>query len=187
MSPAVSSTSWSRRGLLGLGAAALGLGGCGFEPLHARGRGPGLSYAGPVADELAAVRVALIPDRNGQVLRRELQQRLEGPVAARYDLRVGLSFAAEPVAIRRDGTATRVRTIGIANWSLLTTGQPPEVVATGLERTLDAFNIPDDQFFAADVSREAMERRLLQQIADDIVRNLAVQMRRRVEPARAQG
>ena len=54
MSRAVSSTSLSRRGLLGLGL--LGLSGCGFRPLY----GPVVAADGSesdLADELAAVRV----------------------------------------------------------------------------------------------------------------------------------
>lgn len=185
MSRDVSSISWSRRGLLAA-AGGLALPGCGFRPLHGEGgapAAPATAAEAEVARELAAVRVAPLPERHGQLLRRELMRRLgavtgQGTaltgVPARYELRVGLAFAAEPIGFRRDGTPSRVRTIGTATWSLETLATPPRPVTNGVERALDSYNIPENQFFAADVSREAMERRLIEQLAGDVTRRLAV-------------
>lgn len=182
MSQAASSTSSSeptRRRWLG-GAVAAGaaglLAGCGFRPLH------GEAAAGPADPELAAVRVALIPERVGQLLRRDLQQRLDpngAGTAARYELRVTLAYAGEPIGFRRDGTPSRVRNTATATWTLLTMATPPEPVATGVERALDSYNIPDNQFFAADVSRDALDRRLMRELADGVARRLAVELARR--------
>jgi LPS-assembly lipoprotein len=47
-------------------------------------------------------------------------------------------------------------------------------------RTLDAYNIPDLQFFAADASREAMERRIVEEVTDRIVLGVAAALRRRL-------
>src|SRR4051794_24538649 len=69
-----SAAACSRRGLLGLGL--LGLSGCGFRPLY----GPVTAADGTesaLTDELAAVRVGPIYERTGQLLRRNLQRRLE--------------------------------------------------------------------------------------------------------------
>jgi len=181
MCRAVSSTSWSRRGLLA--GASLALAGCGFTPMYGSAERASVAPEGPVGQDLAAVRVALVPERSGQLLRRALQQRLDPrgqAPAARYDLRVGLQYTAEALGFRRDGSATRVRYTALAQWSLFTFASPPEQLASGVERALDSYNIPDNQFFAADFSRDAMERRLIDQLAEDIVRRLALQLQGRV-------
>jgi LPS-assembly lipoprotein len=169
---------WRRAFLL------LPLSACGFEPLHAP-PAPG-SGAGPrdpaLADRLASVRVALVPERNGQLLRRELQRRFEDTrpgTPARYELRANLVFQPEILGYRRDGAVSRVRFLATANWALVTRDDPPEVVARSAARTLDAYNIPDLQFFAADVSREAMERRLVAELAERVYEGVLVALRAR--------
>ncbi len=51
-------------------------------------------------------------------------------------------------------------------------------MTSGTERTLDAFNLPDNQFFAADASRDAMYRRLVEQSSEDVVTRLAAYFQR---------
>lgn len=178
-----------RRGMLrGLaGVLALGAGGCGFRPLY--GGGAAGSEDPAIAAELAATRVAPIPERFGQLLRRELQQRLTAmggaPVPAKWEVVVGPSLSAEAVGILRDGAATRVRYIATANWTLLRLN-PRETVANGFERAIDAYNIPPNQYFAADMSRDAMERRLADQLASEVALRVALRFRglQASEPAR---
>jgi len=154
-----------RRAVLGL----LLLGGCGFRPMY------GERETGSVMQGLQTIRVGLIPERNGQLLRRNLEQRMgNGGAQMRYDLRVGLSYGIDMQGFTRDGTPSRVRITATASWFLYDTASPPRLVANGTERAFDAYNVPENQFFAADTSREATERRLLDQLADDIVRRLAV-------------
>ena len=137
--------------------------------------GPGSSSGG--AAGLAAVRVANIPERTGQILRQALSRRLDPQglnPAPRQELRVALAMENEPIGFRRDGAASRIRTSARADWRLVALGTPETQIATGRERSFDAYNIPDGQFFAADASRDAMERRLMEQLADRIVQRLAV-------------
>lgn len=158
----------SRRALLAL--PALALAGCGFRPMY--GRGPGGTA---IAQGLETVRVGVIPERNGQLMRRRLQERMgTGGALPRYDLRVGLGYGIEQQGFERDGTPSRVRVTATANWFLYDANLPPRLVARGTERAFDAYNIPENQFFAADASGLAMERRLVDQLAEDIVRRLAV-------------
>jgi len=170
MSRAAWSTLSSRRTLLALPVLALGA--CGFRPLYGP-RPPGAAAPG-----LEAVRVGLIPERNGQLLRRSLQERLgRGPdSAARYDLRVGLSYGVDPQGFARDGTPSRIRITATANWFLYDLGTPPRLLANGTERAFDAYNVPENQFFAADTARDAAERRLVEQLAEDIVQRLALRL-----------
>lgn len=173
----------SRRALLG--GLLPGLSGCGFRPLYA----PVSAEDGGTADirdELAAVRVGNVPERSGQLLRRELQRRFEGVrlgVPARYALQVALAYGVEPLGYRRDGTITRLRYTATGSWSLATLGVPPRQIATSAipARTIDAFNIPDLQFFAADSARDAMEARLVERLSEEIFRRVAMELRRERE------
>lgn len=175
-----------RRALLAVGGL-LGLAGCGFRPLYA----PVTTQDGgasDIRDELAAVRVGNIPERSGQLLRRELQRRLEGSrpgTPARYGLQVSVIFAVEPLGYRRDGTITRLRFIANGTWTLATLAVPPrQIAASSIPlRQLDAFNVPDLQFFAADSARDAMEARLAEQLSEDIFRRVALELRRERERA----
>ncbi len=174
----------SRRALLALPLLALGA--CGFRPLYGsngESNAAGLGATEPsLRDALASVRVGLIPERNGQLMRRALQRQLEGGqpgMQARYDLEVSLNYATEILGYQTDGLATRVRIVATANWLLATMNVPREVVDRGSARTVDAYNLPNLQFFAADASREDMERRLVAELSERVVIGVAVALRRR--------
>ncbi len=176
-----------RRALLGLGGA-LGLSGCGFRPLYAPITAED-GGAADIRDDLAAVRVGNIPERSGQLLRRDLQRRFEGArlgVPARYALQVAVTFAVEPLGYRRDGTITRLRFIATGNWALATLAVPPRQIAASAipTRALDSFNVPDLQFFAADTARDAMEVRLAEQLGEEIFRRVALELRRERQQGR---
>jgi LPS-assembly lipoprotein len=167
----------SRRALLrgAAGLLAMGAGGCGFRPLYGGG-GTGDSA---IAAELAATRVSVIPERFGQLLRRGLQQRLGRggeASAARWELLVGPNLSLEGVGILLDGTVTRGRYIATANWTL-TRINPREAVASGFERAIDAFNLPPNQYFASDASRDAAEHRLAEVLAEEVVTRLSLRFR----------
>jgi len=151
------------------------LSGCGFQPLYAT------SNNGPTAAELAAVRVGLLPDRSGQLLRRALEQRFGSNtgVAGQYELKASFQTGIEQEGFRRDGVATRSRITATAPWQLYTMAVPPVLVASGTEKTFDAWNIPDNQFFAADASADAAQQRLVVLIANDITEKVAIALRAR--------
>lgn len=170
----------SRRGLLRGVAAALFLpaAGCGFRPIYMEGAASTPDHADVMA-ELREVSVPVIPERFGQLLRRDLQARLGNPggvAAGRYELLVAPNFGVESQGIQRDGNATRVRYIATANWTLVR-ASPRETVANGFERTIDAFNVQPNQFFASDMANDATQRRLSQTLAGEIVERLAMRFR----------
>lgn len=162
--------------LLGIGAL---LTACGFQPVYmptASGR------AGPAQRELAAVNVNLIPDRPGQLLRQALQERFGSDAYGsvnRYDLAVGFSIAGEGIGVQADTTVSRIRLTGTASWTLIARDSGHTVLTRGSARAMDAFNILDQQYFAADLDTEAVQKRLAQALADQIALQLAVYFRRK--------
>jgi LPS-assembly lipoprotein len=172
----------SRRKLLTLGGAGV-LAGCGFQPVYmptASGR------AGPAQRELATINVNLIPDRPGQLLRQNLQERLASDssgVPLLYDLSVTFTVSGEGIGILNDNAATRVRLIGNAHWILKSRDPAQTQITTGSARAMDAFNVLDQQFFAADIDNEQVQRRLASLLADQIAMQLAVFFRHRAAVA----
>ncbi len=166
----------SRRALFALGLPLLAAG-CGFRPLHGRNS----AESAEVIAGFDATRVGLIGERHGQLMRRRLEEELERARArradARYELRVLLGYGLEVQGFRRDGTPSRVRFSANASWFLYDNGAPPRELASGRERASDAYDIPENQFFAADAARDTMERRLVDQLSGDIIQNLAIYFR----------
>ena len=167
-----------RRGFLTIGAGAL-LSGCGFQPVYmptASGK------AGVAQRELAAIHVNLMADRPGQELRQALQDRLEmgsDGVAQRYDLTVGFGVGGEGIAVQDNDITTRVRMTGTANWTLTAQDSGRTKLSTGYAKAVDALNIFDGQYFAADLENEAVTKRLAEALADQITIQLAAYFRKR--------
>lgn len=184
---------WHRRNLLALGRLGVGLGvglgvlgACGFRPLYGPdGERAGADFSAEprLLEEMAAIRVANIPERNGQLLRRMLERRFEAlrpGTAARYELQTSLTTTVEALGFQRDGSVSRVRSIASAPWTLTDGGAPPTVLGRGLARTLDSYNVPSLQFFAADISRDDLQRRLIEELGDRIVIGVAAALRQRL-------
>ncbi len=154
------------------GAAAL-LSGCGFHPLYAPRAGGALSVA---QAELAAIYVARLPDRSGQSMRQALRQRFEGAgtgIAKRYELGVLLVLLPEATGIQRDNSTTRVRLIGTASWTLRELSIERAVVANGTARSVDGYNVLNQQFFALELENDAATRRITSALADQITLQLS--------------
>lgn len=171
----------SRRAVLSLGACAA-VAGCGFEPIYMR---TASGKPGPAQRELAAISVGIIPDRPGQLLRQALQDRFgsdSGDAPPRYKLTVGYSIAGQGIGILQSSIATRVRMIGTAKWTLTPADGGP-AVTSGTAKAVDAFDVLDQQYFAADLSTEQTQGRLASELADEITLQLAVFFRRRAAVA----
>ena len=158
-----------RRGFLGFGGLGLAsfVAGCGFHPLYAPG--------GKQLAAMQAVYVDIIPNRPGQLLRQALQARLEGSdddVAKRYTLSVQFAEAAEAIGVQPDNSITRLRDVGRATWALFPLGVGQGELARGQARSVDGFNVIDEQYFYMDLSEEATQRRLADALADQIVTGL---------------
>ncbi len=150
----------------------LALAGCGFHPLYGPAR-PGHQAA---SAELAKIQVALIPDRAGQLLRQDLQQRFEGAgtaAAKRYVLQTSFAVAQEGVAILPDNSSSRARYTATATYNLHDGSADGPIIATGVARMLDAANVINNQYFAADLEGETITARMADGIADQITLRLS--------------
>jgi len=163
---------FTRRTLLPLAFAAV-LPGCGFRPMYATASD---GDPGPAEAGLAQISINYQPERQGQLLRNALETRFTrggtGQVH-RYDLQVTYGVTGEAVAIQHDSSVSRVRLFGAATWTL--TAQDPQrsTLATGAARTLDGYNIFDEQPFAGDMESQAVQRRMCDAIAEQITLQLA--------------
>ncbi len=184
MSKAALSISSSRRGLLlaaAQGAGLAALAGCGFQPMY----GPASGAGGLTLDmrrELAAIRLDYIGERSGVLITRALERRFVDaaggePVAPKYSLQVNIVFGAEVLGYRQDGAISRLRFTATSNWVLSRRGSPPEEIKRGVVRTIDAFNVPDFQFFTAEISSDNMQRRMLDEVVDQVFLNVAANLR----------
>ena len=165
-----------RRALLAA-CALLPLAGCGFEPLYARGGDD------PNGD-LASVYVNNIGGRYGQLVRENLQQRLDLPVsgaASLYTLDVNPNMTGEGISIQPDNSSTYTRQVGTANWTLKTVGIAPRTLASGSARTVDGYNNIDQQYFQSTVSGDTTQARIAANLADTITLQLAAWFRREHE------
>jgi len=161
-----------RRGLLGW-PVLLALPGCGFHPLYASNG----SVTGPGRAGLGLISVGLMPNREGQVMRQALQARFDhgdAPAAKRFDLSVALGIVQEGGGIQQDNTTTRVRFMGHASWTLTSRDAARATVTTGTARANDGLNTFDQQYFGQDIETETVNRRIIEEMAEQITTELAI-------------
>jgi len=161
-----------RRALLPLGLALL-LPGCGFQPLYASGAD---GTPSPAQADLAAITIGLIPERSGQLLRQALQDRFERSgvgVAHRYDLSIAYAIGQEGIGIQPDTSTTYMRVIGTASWTLRAQDPQHTSLGDGTARAFDGYNFINNQFFAAELEFETIQRRLADNLAEQITLQLA--------------
>ena len=154
------------------------LGGCGFQPVYMP---TASNKAGPAQREMATVFVPVIPDRPGQLLRQALQRDLGSDAGAppAYDLRVAYGISGEGISIQTNNIATRVRMIGTASWRLIQRNPQQTVLTTGSARSVDGLNVFINQYFAADLETETVQKRIADDVSQQITNQLAVWFRER--------
>ncbi len=164
--------SWSRRSLL-IALAAAPLGGCGFHPLY------GGRTAGAYDPDLAAIKVASIPDRDGQILALALREKLNPrgvDLPVRYTLRTNIAVTRGDLGIERNATSVRGQIEIVAHYDL--TGPGGAILLHGRSHTISAFNIVQDGY-ATQVAEDDARERALNDISEDMVTNLSLYVRNR--------
>lgn len=158
-------------------AAAIALAGCGYRPLYGdRGAVGGAD----VRQNLAAVKVAGIADRRGQLVRNFLVDRINPqgePQQPRYLLSVVSNETTRTTDSRPDGTATRADLVIQARFNLRDSTSDAVVFE---ERTegVATFNLLTDRF-ASVASEDEARRRAAELVADQIAMQVALFLNRR--------
>ena len=159
--------------------------GCGFKPVYGvHNRGDATAEQRKVSDQLAQVGVVTLPNRNGQVLRNLLIDRLyAGAPNAHFDyqVEVDLKETVIDLGIRRDAVATRGQIRYYAAWRLVDreTAQP---LFSAEARSTSSYNILDSEF-ATLVSEDDARERGLRALSEQIVARLALYFQHNDAPA----
>lgn len=163
-----------------LAAAASPLTGCGFEPLYSRN-----AAGGSAVDELAAIRVDMIPDRSGQILRNTLRDAFNPngqEVASRYRLQVRIIEPRQELALQRNDTVARVGYGVTATYILFDAAGA--ALTSGSSTLSTNYEVSDSQY-ATLSSRNGARDRVMAQIGEDIRDQLAIYLGARAPQARA--
>jgi LPS-assembly lipoprotein len=164
-----------RRIFLGtIAATPLALGGCGFEPLY--GRFGDTS----IADDLATIKVELIANRSGQILRNHLLDGLTPrgtPARPAYTLRVEL-FEPLPqdLGITRNESIVRYSYSTVARFRLLDPAGAQMLVSDAT--SVSSYEVTGSEFATVSGQLNARER-VLEEISNEIKSQLAVWFRSR--------
>lgn len=143
------------------------LSGCGFHPLVGR------SSVGDAADELARIRVSLIENRSGQMLRNQLTQDLAprgDAVGSRYTLEVRLQEPRQEIALNRDESASRIAYTANATFSLR--DNQGRSLFGGSSSSSSTFEATNSEFAAISGQLGARDR-AIQELSADIRQQLA--------------
>jgi LPS-assembly lipoprotein len=148
---------------IALALTAPALSACGFSPLYGRSDiavVPGKQYASLVRDELARISIDPIPNRLGLTMRNNLLDLLtpDGePSPAAYRLTIVLHERSEGLAIQDDSSITRYNYRLRAEYALrdLQTG---EVIQSGEESAVAAYNVADSQFATLSAEKDVRTR-----------------------------
>lgn len=157
------------RKLLSL-VALLWLTGCGFQPVY----GTFAPHFDP-SGRMNSIAVAPIANRDGQILRNHLIDRLYlhgAPQTPRYQLKITLADDTIDLGIRKDAIATRAQRRQYADWVLVDT-KTSQRIMSARSRSIVSYNIIDSAF-ATRVTSEDAQRRALEEIGDDITSRIGL-------------
>lgn len=140
---------------------------CGFKPLYEAG-----GSSTEMQAFLAAVDVAPIPDRIGQVMQNRLVSRLASNGRSEYRLEVALEQSSENFGVRPDTATTQEQLTMVATMRLIPVGAEKPVLTESL-RARTSFDLVLSDF-ATVTQREDSARRLALELAERIHRRLAL-------------
>ncbi len=166
-----------RRALPALAVAAALLSGCGLRPLYAGGAN------GAVAQSLAGIEVAPIPERAGWLVRNALVDRLaaSGSAAPRYRLEVELDDQISGFGIRTDNAVTRERRTLRARYRLRDAGAANTVLLDATAGSDAGIDVVSSEYATIAAEQSALER-LSGEIADQIIARIALYAKRTPTP-----
>lgn len=158
-----------------LATVALALSACGLQPMYAGGGNSA------VAQGMAAVGVGAIPGRDGWLIHNALTDRLgiAGQASPQYRLDVRLDDSLEALGVLGDDTISRERRILRARFQLveLASGDILLDASAGSDAGID---VVSSEYATIAAEQTALEN-LAREVADRIVRRVALTIRERSE------
>ncbi len=159
-----------------LAGMMLALTGCGLRPLYAGGA------KGAVAQSLAGIEVAPIPNRAGWLVRNALVDRLPGSGAAtRYRLEVELDDQITGFGVRTDNAVTRERRTLRARYRLRDAGAAGTVLLDATAGSDAGIDVVSSEYATIAAEQSALER-LSGEVADQIIARIALYASRTAKP-----
>lgn len=157
---------------------------CGFRPLYAGGETADTVSGERLISGLSDVFIDEIPERNGQILRRHLLNRISPkgePENPKYELSVFIVSASEyQQAIRLDNMATRTTMIYTAKY-VLKTFPEAEVLLENTTSARASYNILESPY-ATDVAEEDAKKRMMRILGDNISLHVSSFLKKKREP-----
>ncbi len=144
---------------------------CGFSPVYGSHQAEDGS---PVADQLNNISVENIADRDGQVLRNDLIDRMYGknrPVTPAYKLRVKITSTEASLGILANATATRAQ-LDMTGEYILTDAAGNEMLR-GHAHSVASFDLLD-QIYGSVAARQSAHERTLHEISEQITNRVSL-------------
>lgn len=157
--------------ILGLCAVIGLLSACGFHPIYG---GHGEDSDNNVAAHLNDIAIDNIPDRNGQILRNFLIDRMYGknrPAQPHYHLAVKIQLSEENLGIQANATATRELLNTTADYSL--TDAAGNQILKGAAHSVASFDRLD-QIYGTVAARQDAYARTLHEVSEQIVNRISL-------------
>lgn len=152
-------------------AAPLALGGCDLHPLYGNRDKAGDA----VFNDFARTKIDTIADRQGQLLRNALLDRLNysgEPERPTFELKIALSEHQTNILVRSDEIATAANLTSIADYELIDIASK-RVLTSGRSTSINRFDILRSPYSTV-VSTQDARQRAAQQIAEDIRTRLGI-------------
>lgn len=151
-----------------------GLAGCGFSPVYQSQSG---SRSNAILLEMSKVDIRIIPNREGQILRNFLFDRMQPRGQAEttlYTLTTDLSITTRDLGVQLDETTARSRVDVNANYTLSGDG----ISRTFRSRSASSFSTVDVEYASLVAEQDAIERSL-RAIADEMTVRVAAVLKAR--------
>ncbi len=152
-----------------IASLVLFLAGCGFSPIY------GGKFGGALTIDLSRIKIEPIKDWAGQMLRNELEQKIN-PLGVKqkklFRLNVTLSESKQELAIKKSEIATRAN-LKLTALYILTSQKSGVTVTSGSSSIIVGYNILTQEFATLIAEKDA-RKRAAKELSTDITNRLAV-------------
>jgi len=149
---------------------------CGFHPIYGSS-----SETAEVADALNDISIDNIPNREGQMLRNDLIDRMYGkgrPQNPSYKLEIKFRFTEDDVGILQDTTATRTIMNSYANYFLR--DMNGKLLSEGTAHSITTFTKLSDQYATLAAHEDALQRSI-NEVSEQLVSQLSLYLSEKPE------